>query len=550
MQNNGKFFHSAQHIAAYHIGVLTCRFQSGVAFVAQKIAIEVPSVVYIWIHLILAGFTEHKEQCTKNCHYCFLWSEAQPLQEVQSGIIFPHNTVHQKPDNLHLVHLNTKYPNVSVGLENADGLAVLGVLIQRGKFNENYNFLNHTKYDVTYPGNTSNIMLPSLMGLLPNNKSFYRYNGSLTTPGCQQVVTWTVFANAIEVSNAEFNTLRWHNCQTLGLSAAISHQCPQLPVQVCRFTRGFRAAAGGTKWDYHSAQYGVNTWPKHFPACNGTSQSPIDIKNPTYSNLGDIQFTNYDAIPANVQTTATNNRSEEHSVSFSGFTDSSIPKITNGGLVGTFQLAGLHFHWGDDHSLGSEHHVDNVAFPTELHMVHLNTKYPNMSVGLENADGLAAFGVLIRRGQFNENYSFLNHTKYNVTYPGMTSNIMLSSLIGLLPNDTSFYRYNGSMTTPGPGCHQVVTWTVFANAVEVSNAQFNALWDMKYNEIINGTIQPLKHMFPSNDMLMTYTFVECALLGRRLVIVFLVNYFICSLHDVICIRCQYMAKALSNVRRN
>ena len=103
----------------------------------------------------------------------------------------------------------------------------------------------------------------------------------------------------------------------------------------------------------------------NFPACNGRSQSPIDIVNPIYSNLGDISFTNYDALPQTVNATAKNN-GHSFSVTFSGFTDSSIPKIDNGGLPGEFELAGFHFHWGDDHSLGSEHHVNNMSYPAEV----------------------------------------------------------------------------------------------------------------------------------------------------------------------------------------
>jgi carbonic anhydrase len=43
------------------------------------------------------------------------------------------------------------------------------------------------------------------MGLFPSDKSFYRYNGSLTTPGCQEVVTWTVFTKPVEISDGEVN---------------------------------------------------------------------------------------------------------------------------------------------------------------------------------------------------------------------------------------------------------------------------------------------------------------------------------------------------------
>ena len=42
--------------------------------------------------------------------------------------------------------------------------------------------------------------------LLPIDKTkFYRYNGSLTTPGCFEVVTWTVFKDPVAISQAQVN---------------------------------------------------------------------------------------------------------------------------------------------------------------------------------------------------------------------------------------------------------------------------------------------------------------------------------------------------------
>ena len=50
------------------------------------------------------------------------------------------------------------------------------------------------------------------------------------------------------------------------------------------------------------------------------------------------------------------------------------PKISGGGLDGTFEFAQFHFHWGNSENKGSEHKMDGKAFPMEAHLVHFNTK--------------------------------------------------------------------------------------------------------------------------------------------------------------------------------
>ena len=49
--------------------------------------------------------------------------------------------------------------------------------------------------------------------LLPSDRSFYRFPGSLTTPDCGEVVTWYVMKTPIELSESQIQEYasRYHN---------------------------------------------------------------------------------------------------------------------------------------------------------------------------------------------------------------------------------------------------------------------------------------------------------------------------------------------------
>jgi len=116
---------------------------------------------------------------------------------------------HQFPAEIHFVSYNTKYNNLSTALGNADGLAVLGVFLEVGQ-GENaayQNFLSSTNQLVNKDSEV-NIPAFNLFPLLPSETSkFHRYNGSLTTPTCNEAVTWTVFDQTVKISQAQLEKL-------------------------------------------------------------------------------------------------------------------------------------------------------------------------------------------------------------------------------------------------------------------------------------------------------------------------------------------------------
>ncbi|XP_063067377.1 carbonic anhydrase 9 isoform X2 [Engraulis encrasicolus] len=153
-----------------------------------------------------------------------------------------------------------------------------------------------------------------------------------------------------------------------------------------------------------------------------------------------------------------------------------------------YYAAQLHFHWGTVEEPGSEHTIDNVHFPAEIHVVHYNSKYANISEAANKPDGLAVLGAFIGIGLHeNENYEKILSALKDVSVEETKTEIPGFNARHLLPNSLErFYRYTGSLTTPP--CFQTVNWTMFNDTVTVSRKQLAALEDtlkMEQNQLLS-----------------------------------------------------------------
>jgi len=113
---------------------------------------------------------------------------------------------------LHFVHFNTKYGTIGEAIDKSDGLAVLGVMVQKRGNIDNPAFEQLLtpiiNGEVVYKDDAVDIAGFEFGDLFPLDLSeYYRYLGSLTTPACFESVTWTVFNRVIFISERQAEIL-------------------------------------------------------------------------------------------------------------------------------------------------------------------------------------------------------------------------------------------------------------------------------------------------------------------------------------------------------
>ena len=177
-----------------------------------------------------------------------------------------------------------------------------------------------------------------------------------------------------------------------------------------------------------------------FAACaNGKQQSPVDITGYVTGDLGPISLA-FGEAEATLHNDGRQVRAEYESGNVSVL----------GGRE--FGLKSAHFH------SPSEHTVDGESFPAELHLVHA-----------DSAENLAVVGVLFTLGDPN---AVIQSILNGAPPVGETANTRID-LPAALPPDLSYYRYDGSKTTPP--CDEPVDWYVLRAPMTLSQEQVDGL---------------------------------------------------------------------------
>ncbi|KAM4019413.1 carbonic anhydrase 7-like [Anomaloglossus baeobatrachus] len=111
------------------------------------------------------------------------------------------------PLEIHFVFYNTKYDNLSDAREQPDGLAVVGVHFEIGYENYVLNGLISALPEVAHKGQSTTLAI-DLREMIPRSVvSYYKYQGSLTTPPCSENVSWHVIRTPAQLSQAQYEAI-------------------------------------------------------------------------------------------------------------------------------------------------------------------------------------------------------------------------------------------------------------------------------------------------------------------------------------------------------
>jgi len=222
-----------------------------------------------------------------------------------------------------------------------------------------------------------------------------------------------------------------------------------------------------THWSYEGTS-GPEHWgdlDSQYAACkSGKQQSPIDIRNAEKAKLPAVRF-EYRSGPLKI----INNGYTAVRVNYT-------PGNGNFLIVGDqrYELTQFHFHHP------SEESIQGKPFDMVAHLMHKSSDAK-----------IAGVAVLLQAGSSNSTVRQLwEHMPHTPGKEEVIAGVEVNPA-GLLPRDTSYYMYMGSLTAPP--CTEGVIWFVLKTPVDISAEQigaFAALYphDVRPPQPLNGRV--------------------------------------------------------------
>uniref|UniRef100_A0A1A9ZSR2 Alpha-carbonic anhydrase domain-containing protein n=1 Tax=Glossina pallidipes TaxID=7398 RepID=A0A1A9ZSR2_GLOPL len=263
-----------------------------------------------------------------------------------------------------------------------------------------------------------------------------------------------------------------------------------------------KQAVSGYRFGYSESNQ--KRWARHHGYCAGKTQSPIAV-NPARAislHMPAVDMIGYhNLLPYPLKII---NNGHTVSIAIPKLSEEQLGKgefmpYTSGAkLPGEFEVESIHFHWGDKNNRGAEHVVNDIRYTMEMHIVHRNRKYSNLTEALGYADGVAVMGFFYNLDE-DEGLGLTAISRHLHLVPEahneaiLNVTFSLSSLISGVDVD-KFYTYKGSLTTPP--CSEAVTWILYPDPISISAKQisrFRQLYDVEEGALVDNfrQLQPL-----------------------------------------------------------
>ena len=218
-----------------------------------------------------------------------------------------------------------------------------------------------------------------------------------------------------------------------------------------------------THWTYEGPT-GADHWgdvDAEYAACKvGKEQSPVDIQDTEKAELPSIRF-EYRSGPLRI----INNGYTAVRVNYA-------PGNGNFLIVGDkrYELTQFHFHHP------SEEYIHGKPFDMVAHLMHQ-----------ANDGKVAAVAVLLMAGRANAIvHQLWDHMSNTPGKEEVIAGVEVDPT-GLLPRETSYYTYMGSLTAPP--CSEGVTWFVLKTPVDISAEEISAFAALYPHDV--RPLQPL-----------------------------------------------------------